>query len=451
MTIFASPANREDGAVCDQIRLTGITATGFHGVLDAERENGQEFTADVVLHLDLAAAATSDSLEETVNYAEVAEQIHGQLTGQSVALLETLAERIAATLMAYPAMVAVDVRVHKPDAPISVPCRDVEVAIRRDRSQMPVVTGVVSTSSTDASLLVEPSWPVEPVPAVELVETPALVVEPVVSTGLTTQDSPADPLDSTPIEPMTAVLALGSNLGDPRVTLQTAVADVAAIGGVTLTGVSPLARTIAVGGTEGQPDFLNAVVTIRTLLSPRALLQACQAIELRHGRTRDIEDGPRTLDIDLIAYGDLVAQASDLTIPHPRAGGRAFVLVPWAELDPTALLPGLGGGPVAVLAETASDRGGIRWLSLDWLPKDVASLIEPDSQAPQPSPAVAPVVAEAIVAAVEPVAFETTALPQGPATPHSFSAPPANPLAPQTPGVGSAPKVPWAPINLEQG
>ncbi|MCL2595076.1 MAG: 2-amino-4-hydroxy-6-hydroxymethyldihydropteridine diphosphokinase, partial [Promicromonosporaceae bacterium] len=73
-----------------------------------------------------------------------------------------------------------------------------------------------------------------------------------------------------------------------------------------------------------------------------------------------------TLDIDLICYDSLVASAPDLTLPHPRAAERAFVLVPWAQMDPTAELPGLGGGPIAALAATAPDADGIRWLALDW-------------------------------------------------------------------------------------
>ena len=102
-----------------------------------------------------------------------------------------------------------------------------------------------------------------------------------------------------------------------------------------------------VGGPP-QPDFLNAVVRIRTILSPRELLGACQGIEMVHGRERHEPNGPRTLDIDMIDFDGAEASAKDLTLPHPRAHERAFVLVPWSHMEPEATLP--GAGPIAPLA-----------------------------------------------------------------------------------------------------
>ncbi|GHS89960.1 hypothetical protein AGMMS50218_17280 [Actinomycetota bacterium] len=136
--------------------------------------------------------------------------------------------------------------------------------------------------------------------------------------------------------------------------------------------MSPLARTAPVGGPE-QPDFLNAVVIARTTLSARDLLRTTQRIEADHGRERLEHWGPRTLDIDIVLYGSTLAVTDDLELPHPRAHQRAFVLQPWAQLRPDAQLPGLGGGPVAVLAATAPDREGIRWMALDWLTAPVSS------------------------------------------------------------------------------
>lgn len=175
-----------------------------------------------------------------------------------------------------------------------------------------------------------------------------------------------DRMDTVATEPVEVVIALGANLGDAQDTLRRAVADLASISALTITDVGPLARTAPVGGPD-QPDFLNTIVLATTTLSPRELLHACQSIEAEHGRQRLEHWGPRTLDIDLIAYGALVYSADDLDIPHPRANERAFVLAPWAHLSPDAVLPGLGGGPVGALAATAPDRAGIRWLALDWL------------------------------------------------------------------------------------
>jgi 2-amino-4-hydroxy-6-hydroxymethyldihydropteridine diphosphokinase len=149
--------------------------------------------------------------------------------------------------------------------------------------------------------------------------------------------------------------------------MRSAVAELDRMPGLQITDVSPLARTAAVGGPGEQPDYLNAVLLARTTLSARGLLQVCQEVENVHGRTREERWGPRTLDVDLITYGNLTDSAEDLEVPHPRAHERAFVLEPWSQIAPEAVLPGLGGGPVAQLAATAPDRAGIRWLALDWL------------------------------------------------------------------------------------
>ena len=102
-----------------------------------------------------------------------------------------------------------------------------------------------------------------------------------------------------------------------------------------------LYRTAPVGGVE-QPDYLNAVVAGRTELSASDLLALCQRIEQAHGRTRDVRWGPRTLDVDVLRFGDVVSDDPRLTLPHPRAHERAFVLVPWFEVDADASVPGRG-------------------------------------------------------------------------------------------------------------
>ena len=126
-----------------------------------------------------------------------------------------------------------------------------------------------------------------------------------------------------------------------------------------MVAVSPVVETDPVGGPE-QPDYLNAVVLGTTGLSGPELLAACQQVEADHDRVREIRWGPRTLDVDVIAYGETVSDDPVLTLPHPRAHERGFVLVPWSLADPDAVLPGPAGGPVADLAARAADRDGVR-------------------------------------------------------------------------------------------
>ena len=593
-TAFGTGVTGPDGRSLDQVQLTGVSARGYHGVLPSERQTGQEFLADVVLYLDTRPAAAGDDLAQTVSYADVASDVHEILKGEPADLVETVAERIAAAVLARPQVEAVDVRVHKPHAPIPVPFADVEVAIRRDRTFVPVVAApaVLAGSAADplfaaaspyepdqqdvfrtdapagswndaaehvrsdapafgepvpqdfepvaraaadeteqfqpepyqpepyqpepvqqraeaieveplvervpviaASAAQSPAEAPEPTPVPELIApepfqvVPAawepqpdaspqpeqreqLAQEPVFqpeeqfpsepvfepvqqyeslqgldqrqgaegSNGFaqqyeqfaqqeqaqpeqaqqfeqpqepqqnryeqlfdqqydrgdmeTTRVSPAvadaavgqpeqytpeqyqpeeyqheprDRFDEIPAGTVDVVVAIGANLGDPQATMRSAVAELDRVPGLQITDVSPLARTAAVGGPEEQPDYLNAVLLARTTLSARALLHACQEVENVHGRTREEHWGPRTLDVDLITYGTLTDSADDLEVPHPRAHERAFVLEPWSQIAPEAVLPGLGGGPVAQLAATAPDRAGIRWLALDWL------------------------------------------------------------------------------------
>lgn len=142
-----------------------------------------------------------------------------------------------------------------------------------------------------------------------------------------------------------AVLSLGSNLGDREQTLREAVAAIAAIPGVVLDAASGLVETAAIkptGVDTSAPAYLNAVVRVSTSLAPLELLAALAAIESDHGRVRDVRWGDRTLDIDIVTFGELRQRDTGLTLPHPRAGERSFVLVPWLEIEPDAVLPGIG-------------------------------------------------------------------------------------------------------------
>lgn len=152
-----------------------------------------------------------------------------------------------------------------------------------------------------------------------------------------------------------SVLGLGSNLGESNATLLMAVADLVDSPHVRLVEVSPVVQAKPVGGPE-QPDYLNMVIEIETDLEPHALLAHCQAVERKHHRVRGVRWGPRTLDVDIITYDDIKLDDDVLTIPHPRAHERAFVLQPWAWMDAGATLNGIS---VARLAEQARDRDGL--------------------------------------------------------------------------------------------
>jgi len=142
-------------------------------------------------------------------------------------------------------------------------------------------------------------------------------------------------------EARTVVLALGSNLGDRLANLQRGVDVLVAGPGLGGVAVSPVYETAPVGG-PGQPDYLNAVLVAVTSLPARAVLERSQAAEEALHRVRGPRWGPRTLDVDVIVYGDVVSGDPELTLPHPRAHERAFVLAPWHDVDPRAVIPGRG-------------------------------------------------------------------------------------------------------------
>ncbi len=153
-----------------------------------------------------------------------------------------------------------------------------------------------------------------------------------------------------------AVLSIGSNLGERRNNLQGAVNSLADTPEVWVTAVSPVYETEPVESPEGSRDFLNAIVLLDTTLSARTLLERALAVESAYGREHGGErNAPRTLDVDLIVLGDRRADEEDLVLPHPRAGERAFVLVPWLDLEPDAEIPGVGA--VADLVEKTGRDG----------------------------------------------------------------------------------------------
>jgi 2-amino-4-hydroxy-6-hydroxymethyldihydropteridine diphosphokinase len=143
------------------------------------------------------------------------------------------------------------------------------------------------------------------------------------------------------MKPVRAAIALGANLASPEAQVLRAFDEIARMPETTLVARSSLYRTAPVGYAD-QPAFINAAALVDTTLSPRALLDGLLAIERAHGRVRDVPNGPRTLDLDVVVYGDTLVDEPGLAIPHPRAHERAFVLAPLSEIAPGLRIPGHG-------------------------------------------------------------------------------------------------------------
>ncbi|MGW8065777.1 2-amino-4-hydroxy-6-hydroxymethyldihydropteridine diphosphokinase [Streptomyces ziwulingensis] len=165
-----------------------------------------------------------------------------------------------------------------------------------------------------------------------------------------------DAADTTLSNPERAVIALGANLGNRLETLQGAIDALEDTPGVRVKGVSPVYETEPWGvDPDSQPSYFNAVVVLKTTLPPSSLLERAHAVEEAFHRVRDERWGPRTLDVDIVAYADVVSDDPHLTLPHPRAHERAFVLAPWHDVEPHAHLP--GHGPVAGLLAAVTRTG----------------------------------------------------------------------------------------------
>jgi len=155
------------------------------------------------------------------------------------------------------------------------------------------------------------------------------------------------------LAPSDAFIGLGANLGDRARQIESACAEIAVLPTTTLLARSALYASAPLDAPGG--EYLNAVAHVRTALAPLELLRALQAIESRHGRLRPFAGAPRTLDLDLLLYGDVVLASDELTLPHPRLHARAFVLVPLAEIAPERVVPGRGR-VVDLCAAVASQR-----------------------------------------------------------------------------------------------
>lgn len=286
----------------DRIRIDRLHVHGRHGVHAHERAEGQDFYLDAEVWIDTRAAAASDEIGDTLHYGHLMRALYEVALKEPVDLLETLAERLAAVTFAFAGPQAVRITVHKPQAPVKLRFEDVAVSILRYR--------------------------------------------------------PEGPVPETPRRPHArAVIALGGNLGDREAHLRDAMDAIEALDGVWPVKRSSLYETPALtthGVDETVPAYLNAVITVHTDLDPHILLDRLNEIETAHGRERVERWGSRTLDLDLVDHGGLEIADERLELPHPRAFERAFVLAPWAEVEPDAALPGRGA--VASLLARTADR-----------------------------------------------------------------------------------------------
>ena len=159
---------------------------------------------------------------------------------------------------------------------------------------------------------------------------------------------------SKPENAVCAYIGLGSNLADPVAQLRAGVSALARLEQTQVEVCSSFYRTAPVGRLE-QPDFINAVCRVRTGQAPAMLMRNLLEVECRHGRVREGKGGPRTLDLDLLLYGDQTIHTAELTVPHPRLHERAFVLYPLHEIEPDLVIPGRG-----VLRELLASCAGQR-------------------------------------------------------------------------------------------
>lgn len=288
----------------------------------------------------------TDDLADTIDYGALADDLAAIVAGEPFDLIEALAGALADRCLAV--CTDVEVTVRKPQAPIAHAFTDVAVTLRRTRADTDVPDANGRPGVDD-----------------HVGDGPA-------AGGASAQ--------------WRAVVALGANLGDALGTLQDAAHALDLHPRISVLAGSPVYVTEPVGGVE-QPDFHNAAVLIETSLPPHQLLAVCQGIEVAAGRTREVRWGPRTLDLDIVRMREVVGTAAVdtavdagphtdadphtgtdvrlagqvLTLPHPRAGERAFVLAPWADLEPDATVETPhGAAPITTALAHAGDGDGVR-------------------------------------------------------------------------------------------
>ncbi len=255
----------------DRIEIRGLRVVGIVGALSEERVRAQPFEVDVDILTDVSRAGTTDDLDDTINYALPVSMIEHIIKTERHILLERVASRIAEEVLSDPKAAGVEVVVRKLHPPIPADMTSTAVRVQRNRAHF--------------------------------------ARKPRVHTR--------------------AYLALGTNLGDRRTYLRSAIDNIEGV-----VAVSHVYETDPVDTPDGSGRYLNMVVAVETDLDPFALLVRCQLVEQDAGRVRSVRNAPRTLDIDVLLYGDVSMQSAELTIPHPRMWERRFVLAPLADVAP---------------------------------------------------------------------------------------------------------------------
>lgn len=361
------------------IALKGLGALANHGVYDFERDRNQRFSADIVMWVETAGA--TDDIAATVSYADIADEAMAVLTGTAVDLIETLAETIASRVMGHEGVVGTEVTVHKPDAPIDHPFADVSVTVRAGQTDaMPLSLSFKGIyEAEDGSVLtgeIEAYGHAQAPSPAEQEQSGALPTRRDVQAA---HAAPAhDAARPEHLRSRRVVLAIGGNLGDVPVTLMHTVEALSYMEGFQIDDVSPIMRTkpVLAPGQAPQPDYWNAVVVGSAIATPDELFAQTSRIERELGRERHERWGARTVDIDIIQIEGLASSDPVLTLPHPRAKERAFVLAPWLLCEPDAVLEGVGR--VSDLLADTPDREGIIDAVDDWLEDPAAVMADSD-------------------------------------------------------------------------
>lgn len=253
------------------ITVKGLKVTACHGVLPEEKITPQPFIFDISIDCDIYSAALSDDVSATVNYAEVCQTVTDFCVKNTFDLIETLAYKTAFLLAEkFVYISAVEVTVHKPQAPVGLPFSDIGVSARVEKNKV--------------------------------------------------------------------VLSLGSNLGDGKETLDGAIGKIIGIDGVTFLKVSQYMKSAPYGGVADK-EFTNCALLLECLLPPRALLNEIHKIEADFGRTRETRWGNRTLDIDIVFFGNKIIAEEGLCVPHPDYFNRDFVLLCVKQIAPDFVCP----------------------------------------------------------------------------------------------------------------
>ena len=361
------------------IALKGLGAMANHGVYDFERARDQRFSADIVMWVETAGA--TDDIAATVSYADIADEAMAVLTGTAVDLIETLAETIAERVMSHEGVVGTEVTVHKPDAPIDHPFADVSVTVRAGETDaMPLSLSLKGIyEAEDGSVLtgeIEAYGRAQAPSPAQQEHREALPSRRAAHAAEAAREE--DTSRPAHLRSRRVVLAIGGNLGDVPVTLMHTVEALSYMEGFQIEDVSPIMRTkpVLAPGQAPQPDYWNAVVVGSAIASPDELFAQTSRIERELGRERHERWGARTVDIDIIQIEGLASADPVLTLPHPRAKERAFVLAPWLLCDPDAILEGVGR--VSDLLAHTPDREGIIDAVDDWLEDPAAVMADSD-------------------------------------------------------------------------